>query len=134
MTKQLLFDTEYHYPDHRDGITIPALLSYGAISIPVEAKVDCGAEVCLFTNEDGQKLGIQVNQGIPTQLGSLAGPIEAFGHEITLCTGEFEMTSLVYFAKYPGLTRNILGRQGWLRNLRMAIIDYDNLLYLNVYD
>ena len=39
-----------------------------------------------------------------------------------------------YFAKYPGLPRNILGRQGWLRNLRMAVIDYDSLLYLSAYD
>jgi hypothetical protein len=29
---------------------------------------------------------------------------------------------------------DILGRQGWLRNLRLAVIDYDNLLYLNAYD
>jgi hypothetical protein len=40
----------------------------------------------------------------------------------------------VYFAKYPGLPRNILGRQGWLHNRRLAVIDYDNLLYLSAYD
>jgi hypothetical protein len=32
------------------------------------------------------------------------------------------------------LRRNLLGRQGWLRKLRIAVIDYDNLLYLSVYD
>ena len=48
--------------------------------------------------------------------------------------GELAFHSLVYFAKYPGLPRNILGRQGWLRNLRLAVIDYDNLLYLSAYD
>ena len=43
------------------------------------------------------------------------------------------MQSVVYFAKYPGLPRNLLGRQGWLRNLRLGVIDYDNLLYLSHY-
>jgi hypothetical protein len=38
------------------------------------------------------------------------------------------------FAKYPGLQRNVLGREGWLRNLRIAVIDYDSLLYLSAYD
>ena len=42
--------------------------------------------------------------------------------------------SLIYFAKYPGLPRNLLGRIGWLRNLRLAVIDYDNMIYLNTYD
>jgi hypothetical protein len=67
-------------------------------------------------------------------LGSLGYTLEAFGHEVTLQTGAFAFQSVVYFAKYPNLQRNILGRQGWLRNLRLAVIDYDNLLYLSTYD
>ena len=71
---------------------------------------------------------------MPIVLSSLGGPLEAFGHEVTVQTGTLAFQSLVYFAKYPGLSRNILGRQGWLRNLRLAVIDYDNLLYLSAYD
>ena len=132
--KQLTFDTEYEYTDHPDGIRLPVQISYGANSLRLMAKVDCGAEVCLFSNENGRKLGVAVEQGISIVLDTLGGPIEAFGHEVTLRTGELVFNSLVYFAKYPGLARNILGRQGWLRNLRMAVIDYDNLLYLNSYE
>lgn len=131
---QLNFIKEYRYPDHLDGVTVPVLLSYGATSIRVEAKADLGSEVCLFTNEDGRRLGIAIELGIPKRLGSLAGPIEAFGHEVTFQTFEFVFHETVYFAKYPNLPRNILGRQGWLRKLRMAVIDYDNLLYLSEYD
>jgi hypothetical protein len=43
----------------------------------------------------------------------------------------YETTRL--FAKYPNLPRNLLGRQGWLRNLKLGVIDYDNLLYLSAY-
>jgi hypothetical protein len=35
--------------------------------------------------------------------------------------------------KYPNLPRNLLGRQGWLRNLKLGIVDYDYLLYLSAY-
>jgi hypothetical protein len=131
---QLTFNQEYNYPDIPDGITLPALLSYGDKIITDTAKVDTGAAVCLFKREHAEELGLPVEQGIPTTLGGLCGSLEAFGHEVTLQTGEVAFHTLVYFAKYPGLPRNILGRQGWLRYLKLAVIDYDNLLYLSTYD
>ena len=131
---QLTFTQEYNYPDEPDGITLPTTLSYGGKSLTASAKVDTGAEVCLFKREHAEELGIPVEKGLPTLLGSLGYTLEAFGHEVTLQTGEFAFQSIVYFAKYPNLPRNILGRQGWLRNLRLAVIDYDNLLYLSAYD
>ena len=134
MATQLSFAEEFDYDDDPSGITIPVMLSYGATDILVSAKVDTGAQVCLFSHEDGLKLGIPIEQGLFTKLDSLGGPLEAFGHEVTIQTGELAFRSLAFFAKYPGLPRNVLGRQGWLRNMRMAVIDYDNLLYLNSYD
>jgi hypothetical protein len=110
------------------------VLMYSGKAIRIAAKVDTGAAVCLFSHEDGLKLGLPVTQGMPIVLSSLGGPLEAFGHKVTLQTGTLAFQSLVYFAKYPGLPRNILGRQGWLRNLRLAVIDYDTLLYLSTYD
>lgn len=134
MATQLTFTEEFTYDDDPTGITLPVILSSGTNDILVPAKVDTGAAVCLFSNEDGLKLGLPVEQGIPTVLDSLGGPLEAFGHEVTIHTGGLAFYSLVYFAKYPRLPRNILGRQGWLRNIKMALIDYDNLLYLGAYD
>lgn len=132
--KQVSFDQEHQYADDDDGIPLEVTLSYAGYEIDVWAKVDPGAAACLFSNEVGQKLGIPIEQGIPKRLGGLSGSLEAFGHEVTLQTGDIAFQSLVYFAKYPGLQRNLLGRQGWLRNLRMGLIDYDNLLYLSAYD
>lgn len=134
MATQLTFTEEFVYDDDPTGITVPVMLSYGATDILVSAKVDTGAQVCLFSHEDGLKLGIPIEKGLFARLDSLGGSMEAFGHEVTIQTGELALYSLAFFAKYPGLPRNILGRQGWLRNLRMAVIDYDNLLYLNTYD
>jgi hypothetical protein len=60
--------------------------------------------------------------------------VDAFGHDVVLQAGRLSFESRVYFAKHSGLPRNVLGREGWLRNLRMAVIDYDSLLYLSAYD
>lgn len=131
--KQLTFDQEHTYADNEHGISIEVSLGYAGHKTEVWAKVDPGAAVCLFSHEVGLKLGIPIEQGIPIRLGGLTGSLEAFGHEVTLQTGDIAFQSLVYFAKYPGLQRNLLGRRGWLRNLKLAIVDYDNLLYLSAY-
>lgn len=60
--------------------------------------------------------------------------MEAFGHEVVLQTCGMAFPSFVYFAKYPGLQRNLLGRRGWLRQLRIGIVDYDSLICLSRYD
>jgi hypothetical protein len=131
---QLNFAQEIHYKDIDEGIPIQITLIYGGVSLDVTAKVDTESAVCLFTYEDGLDLGISIEQGIPIRLGGLSGSLDAFGHEVILQTGDIAFQSLVYFAKYSGLQRNLLGRQGWLRNFRLGIIDYDNLLYLSAYD
>lgn len=130
---QLSFAQEHRYPDDDTGIPLVVKLTYAGQSLEVRAKVDPGAAVCLFSHEDGRDLGIPIEQGIPMRLNGLAGTLDAFGHEVTLQTGDIAFQSLVYFAKYPNLQRNLLGRQGWLRNLRLALVDYDNLLYLSAY-
>ncbi len=132
--KLLSFDEEFRYKDDAEGISIEVTLTYGNTTRSVEAKVDPGAAVCLFRHEFGLKLGIPIEQGEPIRLSGLSGTLDAYGHEVTLQTGDIAFQSVVYFAKYLGLQRNLLGRQGWLRNLRLGLIDYDNLLYLSAYD
>jgi hypothetical protein len=131
--KRLTFAEEHNYKDDDDGIPLQVRLTYLGRSIEVTAKVDPGSAVCLFSYEVGLALGVPVEHGVPKRLGSLTGSLDAFGHEVTLQTGNIAFQSFVYFAKYPNLPRNLLGRQGWLRNLKLGVIDYDNLLYLSAY-
>lgn len=133
MAEYLSFSDIYRYPDDESGITLPVILHYGGLNYITTAKVDPGSEVCLFSREIGEDLGLPVEDGIPIGLDSLGGTIEAFGHEVTLQTCDRAFVSFVYFSRYP-VRRNLLGRQGWLRQLRIAIVDYDNLLYLSRYD
>ncbi len=47
---------------------------------------------------------------------------------------QLNFDTLIYFTKYPGLRRNLLGRNGWLRLLQVGLIDYRNLLCLSKYE
>lgn len=125
---------EWHYADDAAGITLPAVLGYAGRIVTATAKVDTGAAFCLFDRDYAELIGLTVEDGIPMVLETLNGTLEAFGHLITLQTLGLTFESTVYFSKYSGLPRNLLGRNGWLRNLRLGLIDYDNRLLLSNYN
>ncbi len=133
MAFQLSFEAEFYYPDKSEGITIPTAVISGDNLVRTYAKVDPGSEFCVFTNEIGRDLGLDIESGIPKRMGSLTGTLDTFGHEVTIQTFDFAFQSVLYFAKYPGLQRNLLGRNGWLRHLNLAIVDYESKLYVSQY-
>ena len=134
MPETLTFEITYRYQESEEGISIPVTLACKNGHYRAAAKVDPGAEVCLFSNEAGLQLGLDVERGVPRALGTIGGTkIESFGHEVTIQTFGITMASVVYFAKYPGITRNLLGRLGWLRNLQIGIRDYDGKLFVSEY-
>jgi hypothetical protein len=134
MSWQITFTERYRYQAVQGGIEIPTTISDSERIATFMAKVDAGAQYCLFKREHGEQLGLDLEAGKPIILDSLGGPLEALGHEVTIQTFDLTFRSLVYFAKYPGLRRNILGRGGWLRNIKLGIIDYDEMIYLATYD
>ena len=77
--------------------------------------------------------GLMLKQEWRRDFGTASGPFIGFGHELTLCALGFEFAAIVYFAdlKYP---RNVLGRFGWLQQMRIGIIDYDGKLFVSRYD
>ncbi|MBP6822702.1 MAG: hypothetical protein KA368_14225, partial [Acidobacteria bacterium] len=65
MSIQLSFTEQLEYDDNPAGITIFVSLGYGEKNLRIEAKVDPGAEVCLFTYDVARRFGIQIETGIP---------------------------------------------------------------------
>ena len=134
MAYQLEFNTYYQYNSLAGGITIEVVLRLGERVAASQAKVDTGAQVCLFQREIADELGIKVENGHHLIVKTLAGSLIAYGHTLTLHSLGSEFDSLIYFASDYGLPRNLLGREGWLQKVRLAVVDYDAVLYLSPYE
>lgn len=65
---------------------------------------------------------------------TVAGNFRAYGHELTLAVLGIEGHAGVYFYADPSVSRNVLGRHGWLNRVRLGLVDPDSLLYLSAYD
>src|SRR5262245_60308506 len=131
----LIFNLRHQYNSLENGIYVQAVLVYGDKTAFCRAKVDSGSEVCLFQSDLADMLGIEVESGYRTELSALtSGGLVAYGHSVSLQALGLEFDSFVYFAAEYGLPRNILGREGWLRKVRLAVVDYDAEIYISPYD
>jgi len=132
---QLAFDIVYTYDDSADGIVLPVILNFGANTVRTQGCLDTGVAHCVFSNEVGRQLGLDIESGDPMSFGPASGgSLDAFGHEINIQTLGLSFDAVIYSAKYPGLRRNLLGRNGWLRRLQIGLVDYRNLLYVSKYE
>lgn len=134
MTFPIHFSQRHKYDSLESGITIETTLHHGDLEINCEAKIDTGSQLCLFEREIGEYLGVEIESGLKVELATLARTLTAFGHEITLETLGLTFHTFVYFPLSHSIQRNILGRQGWLQLVRLAVVDYDSEIYLSAYD
>lgn len=132
--ESLRFAKKVQYAVSQLGIPVPVVLANGALQIKLEAKIDTGADFCFFDSSYAELLGLELQQGIPKTIATPTGhSFQAYGHTLSLTTFGFTFDeAIVYFAE--GLRRNVLGRRGWLDQLRLGLVDYDRTLYLSRYD
>jgi hypothetical protein len=133
VAEDLSFDKTYFYRTLKSGITVPIILFLNETAVEFEAKVDTGAENCIFERRHGETLGLQIESGREQIFSTAAGIFVAYGFELTVSVLEIETVSTVYFAKEEFFTRNVLGRQGWLDRVKLGLIDYEGKLFLSEY-
>jgi hypothetical protein len=133
MPVSLAFDAAHHYADSLDGIEVPITISIGRQSVELLAKLDTGAPHCIFEPKYAEMLGVDVDSGRLQRFRTLAGSFAAFQHEITIQTLGIEFSAVVFLAQDSTFNRNFLGRSGWLDRLRIAIVDYDRVLFVSPY-
>jgi len=134
MSFQLSFTRRETYNSLASGISLETTLRSAELFINCDAKIDTGAEVCLFQRAIGEALEIPIEDGLKKRLETLTGVLTAFGHQVVLETLGLQLQTIVYFAASDEVRRNLLGRQGWLQLIRLGIVDYDSELYLSLYD
>ena len=134
MPFQLSFTRREAYSSLASGINLETTLRFGGLFINCDAKVDTGAEVCLFQRAIAEALEIPIENGNRMRLETLTGVLTAYGHEVVLEVLGLRLQTVVYFAESSEVRRNLLGRQGWLQLIKLGIVDHDSELYLGLYD
>lgn len=132
MTHQLTFASLYDYGT--DAIIIPTILRLGNRAARADAYLDTGATFCIFKREIAGLLGLEVETGEPLRLSTVTGSFDAYGHMLTLETLGYSFDVTVYFAARESFTRNVLGRRGWLDQVRLGLVEYESKLYLSRYN
>jgi hypothetical protein len=77
---KILFQKALRYDTNSRGINVPIELASGANRVRLNAGLDTGAEFCLFRREYGEMLGLAIESGERRSLGTLTGPLVAYGH------------------------------------------------------
>jgi predicted aspartyl protease len=124
----------YAYQPSDRGVSVPVSLSVSTETVKLFAKVDTGADHCVFERGFAEALLIDVEGGTPLNFSTVAGEFRAYGHELTLAVFGIEVHALVYFYENPNITRNVLGRNSWLNRVRLGLVDHDSVVYLSPYD
>lgn len=128
------FDTKHSYDTTKVGITIPVELTDGTHVVQINARLDTGASFCIFERAYGEVLGLDLEGGTPALVSTANGTFQAFGHWLTMTALGLQFDVRVYFAADDNIKRNVLGRLGFIDQLRLCLIEHDGELYVSKYD
>lgn len=76
-------------------------------------------------------LGLELTAGMKERIRTAVGSFTAYGHEINLVVSGMEWLATVYFAEDAYFPVNVVGRLGFLDRLKVAVVDYEQMLYLS---
>ena len=130
---QLDFEQLHVYGPDKENIEVPVILRFGQSTVSFFAQLDTGATFCVFERDYGETLGLAIESGSPLHFSTAMGSFDAYGHVLTLETLGYSFDVTVYFAAHESFTRNVLGRRGWLDQVRLGIVEYESKLYLSRY-
>lgn len=131
---RLDFENLILYDAGRVGISLDVKIQLGNLTANFEAKIDTGAEGCIFERKYGEQIGIEIESGESQNFSTATGSFKTYGHSLTLITKQNRFDSYVFFAADESFQKNVLGRYGWLNRLIVGINDYDGKLYLSRYE
>jgi hypothetical protein len=127
----LTFDEKINYPDNEQGINLDVIiLNSTDNAVSASVKLDTGSTFCIFQRRYAELLGIKVESGEREIIRTAKGSFTAYGHEIIIKFSELKWEAVVYFAQDESFPVSVLGRNGFLNKIDIAIIDNEQLLYL----
>ncbi len=133
MPFQLNFSKVAEYDSGEPGITVKGSLRLDKQPIDFSAKIDTGSTNCIFTKEIGMRLGLKIEDGLPKWIVTAAGRFLTYEHEVSLSVLDFDFDILACFVADEQFQKNILGRYGFLMQVKIGLVDYEGKLYLSHY-
>lgn len=131
---QFSFTDKFSYAAYPD-VTLPVTVFTDPINcILVRAKLDTGSTFSIFQPRNAVLLGLELERGIQKRIRTAAGSFWAYGHEVTISVADIEWRAFVYFAEDEDFPVNVVGRTGFLDHLRIALVDYEQELFVSAYD
>lgn len=135
MTKYALDFSRRHSYASQLAITIPITLISGIdTQVDFSAKLDTGSTFCIFERKYADWLELDLTSGIEQSMSTATGSFYCYGHELTLLVFDLEWQAVVYFAESEAFSLNVVGRVGFLDRLQVGLVDYEQLIYLGMYD
>ena len=131
--QSLSFAVEHDY-SLSEAIILPVVLRADSEEVGVDAFLDTGSTFCVFRRQLAEMLGLDVESGERVRLNTATVGFDAYGHTLTLETLGYSFDVMVYFAAHEGFARNVLGRRGWLDQVRLGLVEHEGKLYVSRYD
>jgi hypothetical protein len=125
---QLRFRSKHSYSHSTIGIEVPIELICGGEKVEFAAKIDTGSQFCIFQRQFAEELGLVLEAGDLRSVSTVTGSFRCYGHSVVLRCLDHEFEAHVYFAESETFPRNVVGREGWLRQFRIAILDEQGML------
>ena len=133
MPHQLSFVVRHDY-SASSAIIIPARLRVGNLFTDADAYLDTGSTFCVFKRDYADVLGLDLEAGDSIRINTATGTFTAYGHALTLETLGYSFDTAIYFAAHEAFARNVLGRRGWLDQVRIGLVEYEGKLYVSRYE
>ena len=135
MTNYALGFSNLHNYSRFPAITVPIVLIADVnTSIDLQAKVDTGSTYCIFEKRHADWLDLDLTSGTLMRMETPTGSFYRYGHELIVSVFDMEWQAVVYFAEHEAFRTSVVGRTGFLDHLKVGIVDYEQLLYLGLYD
>jgi hypothetical protein len=128
----LTFNERFIYDQADNGIYFDIeLLADSNNPVSVRAKLDTGADYCVFQRIYADWLDLDIESGNEMLFSTANSGFTAFGHEVNIRFSDIEYTTTVYFVADENFRVSVLGRNGFFNQFQIGLIDQEQLLFID---
>ncbi len=134
MAESIDFVKSFAYDARQSGINVPVEIKLSGKVAAFDVKIDTGSTNCIFARRYGEELGIEIESGLPKRIRTVREVFLTYEHAVTMSVLGYDFDVLVCFAEDAEFQTNVLGRYGFLMQIKLGLIDYEGKVLISPYD